>query len=107
MGQDILLKTMAQINRLKQIVCIEWTDMPQHNKQSDFNYSVTITDIEGNKAVIMLHQPNNHLHGLDHALIRVIVWITNIQYNGVSTIPMGSIATMVNPTRKLLSNAEK
>ena len=102
MGQDVLLNTIAQINQLKQIVNIEWTDAPIHSKQNDFNVSVTVTDAEGNKAVITLHPPNSYLHGLDHTLISVIVWIINMQHSGISTIPMGNIAAMVNPTRQLL-----
>lgn len=116
MADEILMKVMTAINGLKRIQNIRWIEVPGFSEWSGFEQkvnhrdAVTVTDVDGNEAVIELHSPENSLHGLDHALIRVLVWMIQMEQSGDSTIPMGHIADMVNPCRRMMSekaNAEK
>jgi len=116
MADEILMKVMTAINGLKRIQNIRWTEVPGFSEWSGFEHkanhrnAVTVTDVDGNEAVIELHSPEDSLHGLDHALIRVLVWMIQMEQSGDSTIPMGHIADMVNPCRRMMAekaNAEK
>lgn len=112
MADEILMKVMTAINGLKRIQNIRWSEVPGFSEWSGFEHkvshrdAVTVTDVDGNEAVIELHSPDDSLHGLDHALIRVLVWMIQMEQSGDSTIPMGHIADMVNPCRRMMAEKE-
>ena len=102
MNQE-LLNAISQINLLKRIKSVEWTSIDKLQKGDGMGTAVTIKDDFGNTAVILLHPPESGLHGLDHALIRIVTWVINMQNKGDASIPMGHISDMVNKARQIIN----
>ena len=103
---------MCSINKLNRIQSIRWTEIPGSCEWDGFEHkpshkpALAVTDIDGKEVTIEMHPPGDPLHGMDHAVVCVLVWLIQMEHTGDSRIPMGHIADMVNPCRHMMNAQE-